>query len=160
MTTRERQDDAQAAPPGARARGPLGERPIRVLLIEDNPGDALLIRLALEQAGIRASFDVIADGDEAAAFVLGRIRSERVPDLVLLDLTLPGRSGKELLGLIREAPSLRDVPVIVLTGSESTSDRLETAALGANGYMRKGGELETFMRMGAQIGDLWCALLR
>ena len=160
MAIRERQDEVQAAAATARARGPLGERPMRVLLIEDNPGDALLIRLALEQAGVRASCEVIADGEDAAAFVAGEVRAERLPDLVLLDLDLPGRNGKELLGLIRGAPALRDVPVIVLTGSESTSDRIETAALGANGYMLKAVRLEAFMRLGTQIGELWCGLLR
>lgn len=125
---------------------------LRVLLAEDNPGDVLLIREALLGGGIDFELTVQEDGELMLAHIddieQGRIRC---PDIVLLDLNLPKRNGDVLLQRMRSSPSCKNVPVIVVTSSDSKRDRDLVAQLGASDYFRKANDYDEFMRLGAIV---------
>jgi two-component system, chemotaxis family, response regulator Rcp1 len=121
-----------------------------ILLIEDNPADALLVEEALNEHQIKAELLVLGDGEKAIQFVehfeeVGKPR----PKLVILDLNLPKRSGKDVLRCIRDIAHWNHVPVVILSSSNAPDDREETALLGANQYIRKPSQLEEFLSIGA-----------
>jgi len=136
--------------------------PVRILLIEDNPGDVMLVRLALHESGLDFELQVIEDGERAAVFALGQNggRELALPDLVLLDINLPSVDGKDVLAAFRGSPQLRQIPVVILTCSESMRDKLESVSLGANGYLQKPQRLEDFLRLGNDLRDLWYGVLK
>ncbi len=113
---------------------PCAPRPIAILLVEDNPGDARLVREALKSAGIDSLLTVARDGEEALDLLRGaRPAVEAVrPDLILLDLNLPRKDGRELLAEIKQDPSLQRIPVVVLTSSAAAQDIRTAYELQAN----------------------------
>jgi chemotaxis family two-component system response regulator Rcp1 len=135
---------------------------IHILLVEDNLADVRLTREALREVGRAVDLDVAGDGDEALAFLRGegRHRDRRVPDLVLLDLNLPRKSGHDVLAEMRRDDRLRRLPVIVLTTSVSPSDVEHCYDLGANCYIVKPLVYNEFRRVVALIEDFWLGVVR
>jgi CheY-like chemotaxis protein len=126
---------------------------MRILLVEDNQADALLIREALRQVDVQYPVDLVTDGEQA----LERLRDPEapVPDLVLLDLNLPRVDGREVLTQVKADPRLRSIPVIVLTTSSAPPDIEFAYAQGANAYVRKPLGMERLVEAAASIRDFW-----
>jgi CheY-like chemotaxis protein len=120
-----------------------------VLLADDNPGDVILIREALKDRGFDFELIVQPDGEKMAGY-LDRIDAGDAPcpDVVLLDLNLPKKDGFLLLERIRKSVPCQDIPVIIVTSSDSARDREATARLGANEYFRKPSDVDEYMRLG------------
>jgi CheY-like chemotaxis protein len=132
-------------------------RPIRVLLVEDNPGDADLIRDTLDSGAQKLDMAVVGDGAAASDYLLRRgpyADAER-PDLVLLDLNLPGVDGRRLLAEMRLHSQLRAIPVVVLTSSDAASDITGSYEAGASCYVTKPGELTAFQSAVRSIEAFW-----
>jgi len=129
---------------------------IRILVIEDNPGDVELIRMALESAGVDCDLQVIDEGEGAMAYVQQPRQNagERVPDLVLLDLNLPKHSGLEILEAIRGNQAFAAVPVTVLSSSSSRRDRAKIEDFKVAMYITKPPDLEEFLKIGPTLKDL------
>ncbi len=117
---------------------------IRIVLVEDNPADVYLVKRALREKGIECEMTWFEDGDKALKALSGH--GSEAPDLILLDLNLPKTDGVKVLGTIRAIPELADVPVGIITSSESPADMHRTAALGAARYINKPSTLDDFMR--------------
>jgi len=137
-------------------------RPIEILLVEDNPGDVRLTIEALKEGKVHNRLSVAKDGVEALAF----LRREETyanaarPDLILLDLNLPRKDGREVLAEIKEDPVLRRIPVVVLTTSKAEEDILRTYDLHANCYITKPVDLEQFISVVKSIDDFWLSVVR
>ncbi|HWS77344.1 MAG TPA: response regulator [Thermomonas sp.] len=134
-----------------------------ILLVEDNPDDVELTRIAFAEAGSEHQLTVVSDGAEAVDYLLGRGRyadrnTADLPTLVLLDLNLPKLDGREVLQAIRAETATRSLPVVVLTTSAEPFDVDEVYALGANSYIQKPVEFERFVEVVRQIGLYWLAL--
>lgn len=131
---------------------PMDQRrnPIEILLAEDNPADVRLIREALTIHNIDYSLHVVNDGEKALGFLgaLGKESPIRI-GLILLDLNLPKSDGRDILRAIKQSPEVCEVPVLVLSSSDSPVDRAETASLGASRYIRKPLTLDEFLAIGA-----------
>jgi len=140
---------------------PCAPRPIAILLVEDNPGDARLVREALKSAGIDSLLTVARDGEEALDLLRGaRPAVEAVrPDLILLDLNLPRKDGRELLAEIKQDPSLQRIPVVVLTSSAAAQDIRTAYELQANSYIVKQVSLEEFTKASAATHHFWLSLV-
>jgi two-component system, chemotaxis family, response regulator Rcp1 len=140
----------------------LTVRPIEILLVEDSPADVDLTREALEDAKVRNNLSVVADGVEALAFLRREGRHARAPypDLILLDLNLPRKDGREVLAEIKADPKLRRIPVIILTTSEAEQDIVASYNLHANCYVSKPVDLEQFIRVVKSIEDFWLAIVK
>jgi CheY-like chemotaxis protein len=125
------------------------ESPAFILLAEDNPADASLIRRALQEHGVRGELMVISDGEMSMQFVhaLDSL-SIPCPNLAILDLNLPKRSGKEVLEAMRQSERCNHIPAIVLSSSEMRQDKMDADRLGANRYIRKPLRLEEFLKLG------------
>ena len=134
-----------------------------ILLVEDNPDDVELTRLAFEEASVANRVVVAADGAEALDYLFargphaGRDPSE-LPSIVLLDLNLPKLGGREVLQAIRANPATRDLPVIVLTTSAEPFDVEASYALGVNSYIQKPVDFEQFVWAVRQVGLYWLVL--
>lgn len=128
-----------------------------ILLVEDNPDDAELTRIAFAEAGVDYRLHVVGDGVQALAYLRGCSTSE-LPSLVLLDLNLPKLNGREVLEAIRADPATRSLPVVVLTTSAEPFDVDTVYELGANSYIQKPVEFERFVEVVRQIGLYWLAL--
>ena len=137
-------------------------RPIEILLVEDNPGDVRLTIEALRAGKIRNSLNVARDGVEALAFLRregphgGALR----PDLILLDLNLPKKSGFEVLQEIKSDEDLRRIPVVVLTTSEIDEDVCRSYDLHANCYISKPVDLDRFFQVINSIKDFWLTVVK
>lgn len=127
----------------------------RLLLVEDNPGDALLIRKGFELANANVDIQVVSDGDQAIAYLAGDAPYNRgdhpLPAVILLDLKLPRRSGLEVLEWIRRQPQLRDIPVIVMTSSREAANVSRAYQLGAKSYIIKQSGLESLVEAACAI---------
>jgi two-component system, chemotaxis family, response regulator Rcp1 len=140
---------------------PLG-RPVEILLVEDNPGDVRLTREALREGKVRNNLAVASDGVEAIAYLrkqgehAGAVR----PDLILLDLNLPRRDGREVLAEIKADPVLRHIPVVVLTSSQAEEDIVRAYDLHANCYVTKPVDLDQFIRVVESIEDFWFTIVK
>jgi len=132
-------------------------RLINILLVEDSPGDVLLTREALREARVANELHVVVDGVEAMRFLRHEGEHARAPrpDIVLLDLNLPRKDGREVLAEIKGDPELRRIPVIVLTTSAAEKDVVEAYDAHANSYIRKPVDLEKFLRVVRTIEDYW-----
>jgi CheY-like chemotaxis protein len=140
-------------------------RPIRILLVEDNPGDADLIRETLAEVVPQLDVLVIGDGAEAVEYLNRRRHGSndpemRLPDLMLLDLNLPKMSGHEVLAEARKSPELRALPIVVVTSSDASRDIVASYRLGANAYVTKAGELTAFQSTVRALGHFWCSAAR
>src|SRR5688500_14333698 len=132
-------------------------QPINILLVEDNPGDVRLTVEALKEGKVHNHLSVVSDGVEALAFLRnqGPYTDAPRPDLMLLDLNLPKKDGREVLAEIKDDPNLRRIPVVVLTTSEAEADVLKSYALHANCYITKPVDLEQFIDVIGTIEDFW-----
>jgi DNA-binding response OmpR family regulator len=120
--------------------------------VEDNPADAMLVQEALKEHHVRAEFVVLGDGEKAIRFIEEfDATTGSYPKLVILDLNLPKRNGKDVLRRIRQNAEWNHVPVVILTSSNTPADREETVRLGANEYIRKPSHLEDFLSIGAVL---------
>jgi len=138
------------------------ERAIDVLLIEDDPGDALITRAAFEHNKINNNLHVAHDGEEGLDFLYQRGAYEGAPrpDLVLLDLNLPKYDGRQLLETIKSDPDLKHIPVVVLTTSSAEEDILRSYKLHANAYVTKPVDLDQFMNAVRQIDEFFVQVVR
>jgi CheY-like chemotaxis protein len=136
--------------------------PIEILLVEDNPGDVRLTREALREARVRNRLHVAADGVEALAFLrrTGRYTDAARPDLVLLDLNLPRKNGREVLEEIKGDAALSQIPVVILTTSQAEQDIMESYRLRANAYVAKPVDLDQFMKVVRSIEQFWLEIVR
>jgi CheY-like chemotaxis protein len=137
-------------------------RPIEILLVEDNPGDARLTREAFSQGTIRTNMHHARDGEQAIAFLRRQsgFQDAPTPDLVILDLNLPRRGGREVLEDIKADPALRQIPVVVLTSSQAQEDVLNSYRLHANCFITKPGDLDALIRVAQSIEEFWFKLVR
>ena len=126
----------------------------RVLLVEDNEADVILLREALREGGVELDLTVAQDGEQAMA---GLRDGDGLPDLMLLDLNLPRKDGREVLAEMKGDPGLAEVPVIVLTTSQSPSDVAFAYRNHANAYVRKPNGLDQLIEVTRAIRDFWVA---
>lgn len=142
--------------------GPTNPRVLELLLVEDNPGDVDLTKVALKKCMIANHVAVARDGEEAMA-ILHR-QGEHVgaarPDLVFLDLNMPKKNGMEVLQEIKQDPSLRRIPVVVMTSSKAEEDILRSYDLHANCFVTKPVDLDQFRTVVKSIEDFWFSLVR
>src|ERR1041385_4315399 len=136
--------------------------PIEILLVEDNPGDARLTREALRDAKVRNNLHVAPDGVEALAFLRrqGKHAAVPKPDLILLDLNLPKKDGREVLEAVKQDDQLRHIPVVILTTSPAERDIVESSRLRANAYVTKPVDLEQFLRVVQSIEHFWLEIVK
>ncbi len=136
--------------------------PIEVLLVEDNPGDAQLTRIALEDSKISINLNVVEDGVEAMAFLRKEDKYIKVPhpDIVLLDLNLPRKDGREVLAEIKADQNLKRIPVVVLTTSQSEEDILKAYNLSANCFITKPVDFDQFVKIVKSIENFWFAIVK
>ncbi len=137
-------------------------RPINILLVEDNPGDARLTMEALRDAKVRNELSVVVDGVEAMAFLRrenGYAGAPR-PDLILLDLNLPRKDGRQVLEEIKQDKNLQRIPIAVLTTSQAEKDILTSYNLHANCYIAKPVDLDEFVRVVKGIEEFWLSIVK
>jgi len=137
-------------------------RPIEILLIEDSPGDVRLTREALKEAKVLNRLSVATDGVEAMEFLRrrGRHADTPRPDLILLDLNLPRKDGREVLEEIKTDPSLKRIPVVVLTTSRAEEDVIRAYDLHANCYITKPVDFKQFIVVVQAIEDFWLTIVK
>src|SRR2546423_11297131 len=135
---------------------------IEILLVEDNPGDARLAWEAIREARVCNNLRWVADGVEALAYLRreGKFVEVQRPDLILLDLNLPRKDGREVLAEIKNDESLRLIPVVVLTTSQAEEDILKAYHLNANCYISKPVDLERFIKVVSAIENFWLTIVK
>jgi CheY-like chemotaxis protein len=135
---------------------------INILMVEDNPGDVRLTMEALNGAKIRNHIDVVQDGVDAMAFLrrAGKYANSVQPDLILLDLNLPKKDGREVLAEIKSDEHLRRIPVVILTSSQAEQDIVKAYDLNANAYVSKPVDLEQFITVVKAIEDFWLEIVK
>ena len=136
--------------------------PIEVLLVEDDPGDVLMTQEAFEEHKLRNRLHVVNDGVAAIAFLRreGAYADVPRPDLILLDLNLPRRDGREVLAEIKSDPDLCQIPVVVLTTSQADEDIARSYRLHANAYVTKPVDFERFIWVVRQIDDFFVSVVK
>jgi CheY-like chemotaxis protein len=140
----------------------MSSRPIEILLVEDNPGDARLTIEAFKEGRVTNSLTVINDGADALAYLRreGKYSAAKQPDLVLLDLNLPKMDGREVLAEVKSDERLRNIPVIVLTTSSGPEDVKRAYGGHANCYITKPVDLDQFLRVVQSIENFWLSLVK
>lgn len=140
----------------------VDNRPIDILLVEDNPGDIRLTREALKDAKVANVLTVVGDGIEALALLHknGKHATSARPDLIILDLNLPKKDGWELLAEIKSDDELKIIPVIILTTSTSDTDIIKSYDLHANCYIAKPVDLEQFIQVVKSVNDFWLSVVK
>ena len=135
--------------------------PVEILLVEDNPGDERLTREALKEGKVYSNLHWVKDGVEAMEFLRrqGKYSSVPRPDIILLDLNLPKKDGREVLQDIKNDPELKRIPVVVLTTSKAEEDVLRTYNLHANCYVTKPVDLEKFIVVVKSIDVFWLTVV-
>jgi CheY-like chemotaxis protein len=141
---------------------PTVPEPIEVLLVEDDPGDVLMTQEAFADYKVANRLNVVNNGEDAIAYMRkqGRFADVATPDLVLLDLNLPRRNGREVLRDIKDDPELRRIPVVILTTSDAEEDVLATYLLHANAYVRKPVDFEQFVAAVRAIDDFFITVVK
>ncbi len=136
-------------------------RPIEILLVEDNPGDVRLTKEALKEAKVINNLSVLKDGEEALAYLRrqGQYAGAKRPHLILLDLNLPKKDGRDVLAQIKADEALKRIPVVVLTTSQAEEDVLKSYSLHANCYITKPVDLDQFVRVVRSIEDFWLGIV-
>jgi len=137
-------------------------RSVEILLVEDNPGDVRLTQEALKDNKVHNHLHIVTDGVEALAFLRGegRYAGSPRPDLILLDLNLPRKDGREVLAEIKADERFRRIPVVVLTTSKAEEDILRAYDLSANCYITKPVDFDQFIRVVRSIEDFWLAMVK
>ncbi len=137
-------------------------RPVKILLVEDNPGDVRLTREALKEGKVHNEMHVVQDGQAAISFLnrQGDYADAPRPDVILLDLNLPKMDGREVLAKIKNDPNLKRIPVIVLTTSEDEHDILKSYDLHANAFVTKPVDLERFIEIVGKIEGFWLTIVK
>lgn len=140
----------------------LSDRPIEILLVEDNPADVRLTMEAFKDAKVRNRIAVVNDGVNAIEYLMQRGAYVGVarPDMVLLDLNLPRKDGREVLQEIKEHPDLRRIPVVILTTSKEEQDILKSYNLHANCYINKPVDFDQFMNVITTIEEFWLTVVK
>jgi chemotaxis family two-component system response regulator Rcp1 len=136
--------------------------PIEILLVEDNPGDVRLTVEALKDAKVHNNLHVAEDGVEAMVFLRreGKYADAPRPDLILLDLNLPKKDGREVLAEIKGDPDLRRIPVVILTISQDEEDILRSYNLHANCYITKPVNLSQFLKVVKSVEEFWFTIVK
>lgn len=139
----------------------IGE-PIDILLVEDNPGDVRLAQEVFKEARVKNDLHVVYDGVEAMAFLRkeGKYKGAGRPDLILLDLNLPKKSGHEVLTEIKSDDKLKSIPVVILTVSKDEEDIVKSYNLYANCFITKPVDLHQFLNVVKSIEDFWLTIVR
>lgn len=137
-------------------------KPVEILMVEDNDGDIFLTMEALKEAKIHNSINVVHDGVEAMEFLRrqGKYSDAPRPDLILLDLNLPRKDGREVLAEIKPDPEFRSIPVVVLTTSQAEQDIARAYDLHANCYIVKPVDFRSLMNIVRAIEDFWLSLVK
>jgi len=135
---------------------------IEILLVEDNPGDVELTREALETAKVSNRLHVVEDGADAVDFLFrrGKFSDAPEPDIILLDLNLPTKDGRQVLSEIKTDPNLAQIPIVVLTTSQADEDILRAYQLHANCYITKPIDFNQFLRIVAAIEEFWLSVVK
>jgi two-component system, chemotaxis family, response regulator Rcp1 len=137
-------------------------QPISIMLVEDNPGDAELMLDFLEQSKVKNSIHWLKDGEAAMAFLHreDEYAGKPMPDLILLDLNLPRKDGREVLAEVKADQRLKHIPVVILTSSKSEADIARSYNLQANCYITKPVDLEQFIKVVRCIDDFWLSVVK
>ena len=137
-------------------------RPVEILLVDDNPGDIRLTQEALKEGKIINNLSVVEDGAEAIDFLrkIGKYENVVTPDLILLDLNLPKKNGREVLAEIKEDKILRQIPVVILTISTAEEDILKSYKLHANCYITKPVDMNQFIKIVRSIESYWFSIVK
>ena len=137
-------------------------RPIEIRLVEDNPGDARLTREVFLEGKVRNHLNIVDDGVKALAYLrgLGEYKNATKPDLVLLDLNLPKKDGREVLAEIKADPKLKQISVIILTASPAEENILKAYNLNVNCYLTKPVDLDAFIEAVRTIDDFWISVVK
>ena len=140
----------------------LNYKLIDILVVEDNPGDALLIREVLKSNKIYNTLNIVKDGEEAMDFLYrkGKFAEAPQPDLILLDLNLPKMDGRQVLAKIKSDDKLKQIPVVIMTMSQAEEDILKSYKLHANCYVTKPINLDQFVKVVESIEDFWFSLVK
>lgn len=140
----------------------MSGRPIEILMVEDNEGDARLATEAMRDSRIRNSLHHVWDGEQAMAFLRREGAHQRAPrpDLILLDLNLPRKDGREVLAEIKADEDLKRIPVIILTVSGAEEDIFKSYNLHANCYITKPIDFEAFLKVARSIEDFWLVVVK
>ena len=135
---------------------------IEILMVEDDPGDADLTQELLEEAKIMVNVNIVDDGEKAISYLhqQGKYSQAIRPDLILLDLNLPRKDGREVLQVIKSDPNLKRIPVVVLTTSDADEDILKSYNLGANSFVTKPVGLEQFANIVKSIESFWFTVVK
>ena len=136
--------------------------PVNILLVEDNPGDVRLTKEALRDAKVYNNIYVVKDGVEAMEFLRkeGSFAHVSAPDLILLDLNLPRKDGREVLAEIKNDPKIKRIPVVILTGSKADEDVMKSYDLHANCYVTKPVDLNGFIKIMHSIEEFWFTIVK
>lgn len=140
----------------------MNTQPIEILLVEDNPGDVRLTEEALKEGKVINRLSVVGDGVEAMAYLRkeGGYAEAVTPDLILLDLNLPRKDGREVLRDVKSDPALRKIPIVVLTTSKDERDILKSYDLHANCYITKPVDFEQFISVVRAIENFWLTVVK
>jgi chemotaxis family two-component system response regulator Rcp1 len=139
-----------------------GGRPIQILMVEDNPDDIELTVEALKDARVANHLTVVQDGEEALSYLRcrGKYAQAIRPDLILLDLNMPRKNGRDVLRDIKNDPKLKRIPVVILTTSQAEDDILHTYDLHANCYITKPVDFNQFLKVVRSIEDFWLTVVK
>ena len=139
-----------------------GGRPIQILLAEDNPDDIELTVEALKDSRVRNRLIVVKDGEEAISYLQGKGKYQHAlrPDLILLDLNMPKKNGRDVLREIKNDPRLKRIPVVILTTSQAEEDIAHTYDLHANCYITKPVDFNQFLKVVKSIEDFWLTVVK
>ena len=142
--------------------GKITGEPVEILLVEDNAGDVRLTREAFKEGRVRNNLYVVTDGVDAMAFLRreGPYATMPHPDLILLDLNLPRKDGRQVLAEIKQDPDLKRIPVVVLTTSQAEEDILKSYNLHANCYITKPVDLGKFLSVIRSLENFWLTIVR
>jgi DNA-binding response OmpR family regulator len=130
------------------------------MLVEDSPGDAELVIDFLEHCKVKNTIKWLQDGEAAMAYLHRQGAGEPMPDLILLDLNLPKKDGREVLAEVKGDPELKHIPIVILTSSKSEEDIVRSYRLQANCYITKPVDIEQFVNVVRAIDDLWLTVVR
>lgn len=139
----------------------MNHTPVDILLVEDNPGDVLLIQEALRDNKLRLRLHVVLDGEAALQFLrrAAPYPDAARPDLILLDLNLPRVDGRQVLAQVKADPDLRSIPVVILTSSHAEEDIARAYNLNANCYVRKPLDFDQFVKVVHNIENFWFTIV-